>query len=247
MILVFVTCLLFATLATVSFFVSYYVTVLMNQSTSTEEPRINNTIMTQATILIQTSINAVGDLTSLIASKGFEFVSNIRENLRTYLNLFALGLFLLSYYSNKPVFLSGLDKFWRCGVNPLFVNVIMSILQVVKLVYGAFVQIYNYDVLIGAQLVSGTGGSILLCSTKSLFTSARIVLNIWLNVFKSIGLWSGIAYGQITVNNNLLINELPVKNVVRAVQRLVLQQESISSCVCSGSVSYTHLTLPTKA
>ena len=234
MILVFVTCLLFATLATTSFFVSYYVTVLMNQSTSTEEPRINNTIMTQATILIQTTINAIGDLTSLIASKGFEFVSNIRENLRTYLNLFALGLFLLSYYSNKPVFLSGLDKFWRCGVNPMFVNVIMSILQVVKLTYGAFVPIYNYDVLIGAQLVSGTGGSILLCSTKSLFTSARIVLNIWLNVFKSIGLWSGIAYGQITVNNNLLINELPVKNVVRAVQRLVLQQESISSCVCSG-------------
>lgn len=190
--------------------------------------------MTQTTLLIQTFVNAVGDLTSLLASKSFEFVSNIRENLKMYMNLLGFTLFLLSYYENKPVFLSNLDKFWRCLVHPLFINIIMSIMQVIKITYGAFIPIYNYDLLIGRQLVTGTRTSVLLCSGTSIFTSLKIVLNIFLNIFKSIGLWTGIAYGEMSANNNIITNELPIRHVIRAMQRLVLQQQTVSSCVCEG-------------
>jgi len=234
MLLVLVTYLLFVGIATVSFFISYYVTIMSNQGELKAQPTVNNVVMTQTTILVQTFLNSCGDIGSLIAEKAFGFVSNIRENLKVYINLAILLLIVLSYTENKPAFLLNIDKLWRCGINPLFVNIIMNMIQVMKVVYGAFIPIYNYDVLIGQQLLTGTGTSILLCSGTSLFTSLKIVLNIYLNFFKSIGLWTGIAYGEISTNNNILVNDLPIRQVIRSVQRLVLQQSTVSSCICEG-------------
>ena len=124
MIILLVTILLFGLLSTLSFFIAYYVTVMMNQSSSKSEPSINNIIMTQSTLLIQNIINATGDILSLVVGKTFEMIANIKDNIRMYVNFILLLSIVYSYMQEKESFLSNIDKFWRCGLHPFFHNIL---------------------------------------------------------------------------------------------------------------------------
>ena len=66
MILLLVSTIIFGVLTVVSLLISYYVTIMMNESASDDPPRVNNVIMTQTALLIQIVVNAVGDLLTLI-------------------------------------------------------------------------------------------------------------------------------------------------------------------------------------
>jgi hypothetical protein len=225
--------LIFGLLTLVSLFASYYVTVMMSQSESHNAPRVNNVIMTQSTLLMQSVVNSSGDIISLITSKFFEFIANIRQNFKTYLNMFALASIFIAYLSNKESFLSNVDKLWRCAIHPLFVNILFVILQVLRLLWGAVIPLYNYQTTIAAQLLDGTRIIYTKCNYVSLFDSLQLFLNIFLSTFQSIATWAG-AVGELSIENNPVTNELNVTNVVVSIQKLVLKQSEVSSCVCEG-------------
>ena len=75
MILLLVSTIIFGLLTVISLLISYYVTIMMNESASDDPPRVNSVIMTQTALLIQVVVNAVGDLLTLVTSSFFEFVS----------------------------------------------------------------------------------------------------------------------------------------------------------------------------
>ena len=110
--------LLFGTLCTASFLITYWIFNMINQASGGEEPSINNTIMMQFTSLTQNLINVVGDMLSIISNKFFGLISNIQSNLRVYLQISILSLIILSYTAEKELFLSSIDKLWRCGLHP---------------------------------------------------------------------------------------------------------------------------------
>lgn len=234
MLVLLITTLLLGLLTTVSLLISYYVTIMMNQSTSNNDPSVNNSIMTQTTILVQNVTNAIGDLASLITSKTFDFIANIQQNFKMYLNLFIFFSLFLTYLSNKESFLSQIDKFWRCGIHPLFRNVIFVILQLLRLFWGAIAPIYNYEVLIVNQIFTSSKIMYFKCNLAAIFDSIKIILNILLVSFKSIASWAGAASGELSIHNNPVTNELNVVQVVMNIQRLVLKQSQVTGCICEG-------------
>lgn len=233
MFLLLVSTIIFGLLTVVSLLISYYVTIMMNESASDDPPRVNSVIMTQTALLIQVVVNAFGDLLTLITSSFFEFVSNIRENLKTYLNLFLLASIFIAYITNKESFLTNVDQFWRCAIQPLFVNIILVILQVGRVLWGALIPLYNYQTVITSQVLDGTRVIYTKCNYISLFDTLKMILNLVLSMFSSIVSWSG-AIGEMSVENNLVTNELDIRRVVINLQKLVIKQREVSDCLCEG-------------
>ena len=130
--------------------------------------------------------------------------------------------------------MSQIDKFWRCGIHPLFRNVIFVILQLLRLLWGAVAPIYNYELLIVNQIFSSTKIMYFKCNFAAIFDSLKLILNIILGGFKSIAVWSGAASGELSVNNNPVTNEIDLLQTVMNVQRLVLKQSEVTGCICEG-------------
>lgn len=229
------TFLITASLATASFLLTYFIFGLLNRSPDGSEPPINDVIMTQITNLFQTIVNAAGDMFSTISGKFFGFVANIQTNLRIYLQILMLVLFIVSYTFEKEMFLTNIDRFWRCGIHPLFSSVLFSILQAGRLLFGGLTPIFNYGTLVTKQLVVGTRLSVFLCSTNSLFESLVIFLNMVLTIFQSVTMWTGFGEG-LSMENNIIFNELQITKVVLHAQRLVLKQSAVAGCACGGLV-----------
>ena len=223
--------LLYFGIVTLSLVVTYYTTVALSRSK--KMPAINHTIMTQLTILLQTINNFIGDVISSLPSSAF-ILLNVREFLRTYLPALLLFAIFASYQADKELFLESMDKFWRCGVHPFFRNILLTVVQVARLAWGALVPIYNFNALILGQIFSGSGIAIFKCNTMTLFDSLRILLNIFISNFQSIAKWSGVNEKGMSVNNNIFTNDIDVTEVVANVQDLVLQQQAVASCVCDG-------------
>ena len=66
--------LLFGTICTVSFLITYWVFNMINQAKGGEEPNINNTIIVQFTTLVQNIVNVTGDMLSIVSGKFFGIV-----------------------------------------------------------------------------------------------------------------------------------------------------------------------------
>ena len=120
------------------------------------------------------TITAAGDMLTTI-SINFSLVSNIQTNLKTYLNIGILTLVILSYTMEKEAFLSNIDKLWRCGLHPFFTNILFSILQALRLLFGGLVPIYNFNTFVGKQLAVGSRLTVFTCSFNSLFESLASV------------------------------------------------------------------------
>ena len=233
MLVLLLSALAFLGLMTGSFLITYYVFGILNQGASDSEPSINDTITSQMTQLVQMTITAAGDMLTTISSKFFGLVSNIQTNLKTYLNIGILTLVILSYTMEKEAFLSNIDKLWRCGLHPFFTNILFSILQALRLLFGGLVPIYNFNTFVGKQLAVGSRLTVFTCSFNSLFESLVILLNLAISVFQSITLWTGFG-GELSMDNNLLFNELSVTKVIIYAQKLVLKQSEVAGCACGG-------------
>ena len=223
--------LLFLGVLTLCFFIAYYVTVMM--STSTDAPKINILIMTNMTILTQNVVNTVSDTVQTVTSTGLSLLADALPTVKKYASLGILMTLCFSYMINREDILSSADKLWRCGVNPFFQNVVFTIIEFLRLIWGAIIPLYNYILLIVSQITTGTGITILKCNILTLFDSLVIVLNIMLSNFQSLAKWSGASQG-ISEQNNILVNEFNVTGIVLNVQSLVLKQADIAPCVCSG-------------
>jgi len=206
---------------------------MMNRGKLQSEPRVNSMIMTQVTILVQSIINAVADISALISANVLNIISDARANGKTYTGILVILLTCYSYMTNRETFLSDLDKWWRCGIHPLFQNIIFAVIQILRVVWGALVPVYNYNVMIVGQIFQGTTISVFKCNIQSFFDSIRIILNIFLSNFQSIAKWAGVGR-EMSINNNPITNELNITEVVLNVQALVAKQAEVSSCVCNG-------------
>lgn len=225
--------LVFAALLSLSFIFTYYVTVVMNRSKLGNEPQLNNVILTQITILAQTLINAIADVLALVASNTLTIITETRKNGRTLVGISSVVLIMYSYMINRESFLDDLDKWWRCGIHPLFQNVIFAIIQVIRVIWGALVPVYNYNVMLVGQVIQGTATSVFKCNIVTFFESVRLTINIFLANFQCIAKWAGVGR-EMSMFNNPVTNELDITQVVLGVQELVAKQSEVTSCVCNG-------------
>lgn len=227
--------LLFGTICTVSFLITYWVFNMINQAKGGEEPNINNTIMVQFTTLVQNIVNVTGDMLSIVSGKFFGIVSNIQTNLRIYLQISIFSLIVLSYTAEKEMFLTKVDSLWRCGLHPFFNSILFTILQAGRLLYGGVVPVYNFETLVVKQLITGTQYSVFLCASKSLFESLVILLNVVISLFQSVTIWTGLGL-ELSMENNIVFNEFNIVKLVLNIQRLVLKQSEVTGCACGGLV-----------
>ena len=226
--------LLFTTIGSLSLFLTYYVTLMTDRASKKREPADNLVIGLQISLLLQTLVTTVGDLATLGASSSLTFVANIRSNFKLYFGLTALILLSTTYIFDREPFLHTLDRFWRCGMHPLFDNILFAAIQVLRVIWGAIMPIYNYEVMILSQIVQGTATTVFKCNIKVFFESVKIILDIFISNFQSIATWSGVGGSGVSVDNSLITNDLNVTAVVMNVQALVAKQSDITSCICDG-------------
>ena len=108
----------------------------------------------------------------------------------------------------------------------------MSIFQIFRLWFDAAIPLYNYYSTMLGQLTSGSVALAIKCDLSSTVKSISMVVQIFLSIFTSILSWSGS--GQMSVENNLIVNEFNVTSVVVNIQKLVAHQQSPLTCACDG-------------
>jgi len=224
--------LTFAGLMLASLFVTYYVNVLHQQSDRHPEPTLSNVIMLQTTLLVTTIVDAAGDVVSLATSSAFTFASNSVRNGKKFALLAAIALFLVEVSSNTSLVLSSTDSFYRCALQPLFENVLLFWGQFIRLFYDLLIPTYNYYYVVLSQATSGTIAIAVKCDLSSVVGTVRLFIEMLVAIFQSVFYWSGT--GEMSVENNIFVNELNVTEVFVKAQGIVAHQQSISTCVCEG-------------
>ena len=113
-----------------------------------------------------------------------------------------------------------------------FQNVLMSVFQVFRLAFDGVIPVYNYYSTMFGQLTSGTVALAIKCDLSSTVKSIVMLIQVFLSIFTSILSWSGS--GEMSVENNLIVNEFNVTSVVVNIQKLVSHQQSPLTCACDG-------------
>lgn len=228
----FISLLICISLSIASIFVTYMFTVLSINTGSHPEPTINNVVMLQFQLLITTLTDMCGDIVSQVTDFVFGFIANIFKNLKQILQLLILALILLEVSNNTDIFLRSGDTSWRCVIQPLFQNVILSIGQIVRVVYDFFIPLYNYNYVVSSQATRGSIAIALKCDFSSVLITVRLIIETFISSFHSLFTWTGV--GDMSIENNVFVNELPVTELADNVQRIFAHQQNITECVCEG-------------
>lgn len=131
------TCIIFGLLATISFGIAYFITIIMSdEDLHSGVSSLNNVIMTQVIDIAQRVGDMAGDLLNEYSKKGVTLAINFGLNSSMYIMLFIMYLFLKSYAEDRESALENLDEFWRCYLHPLFHNVIFYVLQIGRVIWG---------------------------------------------------------------------------------------------------------------
>ncbi len=224
--------LLFIALCLGSMFLTFFFTVLQSQSGRHVEPTLNNIIMVQFSLLVTTITDAVGDVVSQTAQTLFGFFADIFGQSRRVVQVFIVALILIEVSNNTDIVLKSGDTSWRCVIQPLFQNVILSIGQILRVIYDGFIPIYNYNYVVYSQAVQGSISIAVKCDLTSVVMSIKLLVESWIAVFQSLFMWSGI--GQMSTENNIFVNEWNVTEVASKTQYLVAKQHDLVECVCEG-------------
>lgn len=228
--------LLFFILSIVSLILTYYVVVLLNQKQITPEPAINATIATNILLLINYVSDVLSDTVDIIVEKTLYFINN------WYLQLIILGrvgfIVGLTYivHTQTHTFLETTDSVWRCSIQPFFQNVLLAIFQIVRIVFDAFVPLYNYWVMLVGQITQGSFAIAVKCDIVILFDSIRLALNIFISLFESVfqfvdtDLDKGFTYEKGV--KSIRMNDFNVTNTTVIFQQLVVNQEGTLKCIC---------------
>ena len=228
----FTSLLIFVGLCTGSLFLTYLFTVLQKQSGRHPEPSINNVVMVQAQLLTTTITDAFGDMVSQTSQTSFGFAANIFSNAKKLLQLFVLALILLELSNNTDVVLRSGDTSWRCIVQPLFQNVILSVGQILRVVYDFFIPLYNYNYVVTSQATRGSIAIAIKCDFSTVLTTIKLLVETFISSFQSLFMWTGV--GAMSTENNIFVNELPVTEIIEHAQEIISHQQNITSCVCEG-------------
>ena len=228
------TCIIFGLLATVSFGIAYFVTIIMSdEDLHSGVSSLNNVIMTQVIDIAQRVADMASDLLNEYSKKGVTLAINIGLNSSLYIMLFIMYLFLKSYSEDRESALENLDEFWRCYLHPLFHNVIFYVLQIARVIFGFFAPLYNANYLVIKQTFWGTFTMAVKCDATSIADTMRLLLNVFIAPFTAIQDWTGIADG-ISDQNNIITNELNITQWLMNMQMVVNKQEQTADCLCEG-------------
>jgi len=224
--------LIFVAVCTASLFLTYLFTVLQKQSGRHPEPTINNVVMVQLQLLISTITDAVGDIISQSSQTSFGFAGNVFSNAKQFLQLVILALILLEVSNNTDIVLRSGDTSWRCVIQPLFQNVILSVGQILRVIYDFFVPLYNYNYVVTSQATRGSIAIAIKCDFSSVLSTIKMFVNLFIASFQSLFTWTGV--GAMSTENNIFVNELPVADVIDRAQHILSHQQNITSCICEG-------------
>ena len=234
--------LLYGIIGICSLIFTYFVTVLLSQDDAEEEPTLNAVIMNNVILLYDKITSMVSDVSSKVTKDVLNFVENINQNGPYLIKIFfTLGL-LYTYTLNKTDVLAGLDKLWRCALNPLIDVVLLNIAQIGRFGYDLVIPLYNFYQLFFAQLISGTATTVIKCDLIAFFDTIRLIFNVFIAQFNSLATWTGIA-GQMSVENNIFSNEFNITSVVYNSQLVLVKQENITKCVCDGLTDFIEIAI----
>ena len=226
---------LFIAISVGSLLVTYLFTVLQKQSGRHPEPTINNVVMVQLQLLTTTVTDSVGDMVSQTSQTAFGFASNIFQNSKKILQLLVIALILLEVSNNTGIVLQTGDTSWRCVVQPLFQNVLLSVGQILRVIYDGFIPIYNYNYVVTSQAVKGSVAIAIKCDLSTVVGSIELLIESWIAIFKSLFMWAGVSgVEEMSAENNIFYNELNVTDVFNKTQLLISKQQDIASCICDG-------------
>lgn len=228
----FIALMLFIALCVGSLLITYFFTVLHQQSGRHPEPTISNLILVQITLLLSAIFDAVGDIISLVTSKTFGVTSNLFSNSKTVLQMIVAVFIFSEITNNTDILLRTGDTSWRCLIQPLFQNVLLAIGQVVRLVYDSVAPLYNYNYLVFAQATRGSIAVAVKCDLQTVVATVKLLIETFVAVFESLFTWSGV--GEMSTENNIFRNEFNITTVLMKSQEVVSHQEEIFSCVCEG-------------
>lgn len=220
--------LLFFTTSIVALIITYYVNVLLNEKHVDPEPYLNATIATNVLLLINYINDVVSSTLYTVVDKTLTFANNWYTQLMLLLRVGSILLIMYTIHTQTELFLETSDSIWRCSVQPFFQNVLLSIFQVFRILFDAFVPLYNYYVLILGQLTQGSFAIAVKCDIVVLFDSIRLFLRIFINLFESVG--DFVSLGNST--NNVFVNEFNITQVISTSQALIVNQENTMGCVC---------------
>lgn len=221
---------LFLFLFLTSLFLTYYVTILLNEK---NVATLDSIIMLQIQMLSGYILEAITGTVSAVSEKLLDLSANITVSFKKVVQLLFLSLILLTISGNLDEILDIMDQTWRCVVYPFFQNFTMGVAQGTRLIYDTLIPLYNYYYVVASQATRGTIAIALKCDFDSVVESLRLLLQVFINIFQSVNTWSGMSK-NITVTNNIFVNELNVTEVVDASQSFVAHQEKLLSCICSG-------------
>lgn len=224
--------LIFIAISTGSLFVTYLFTVLQKQSGRHPEPTINNVVMVQLQLLLSTVTDVVGDAISQVTNGGFGFAANIFGNAKQLMQLLILSLILLEVSNNTDIILRSGDTSWRCVIQPLFQNVILSVGQILRVIYDFFIPLYNYNYVVTSQATRGSIAIAIKCDFSSTVHTIKLFVDLFVSSFQSLFMWTGV--GEMSTENNIFVNELPMTEVINTAQEIISKQQNISSCICEG-------------
>jgi hypothetical protein len=224
--------LIFVALCVASLFTTYLFTVLSQQSGRHPEPAINNVVMVQFQLLTSTVTDAIGDMISGVTDTAFGFAANIFQNAKQLLQLTIVALILLEISGNTDIVLRTGDTSWRCIVQPLFQNVLLSVGQILRVIYDFFIPMYNYNYVVTSQATKGSIAIAIKCDFSSTLVTVKLIVETFIASFRSLFSWTGV--GAMSTENNIFMNELPVTDVVDSLQHVLSHQQNITECVCEG-------------
>lgn len=224
--------LLYIVIAIVSVLITYYVCVIFNKQSKAPEPALNAVISTNILMLFNNVGDFIADTLSIITEKMFVLTDDVGSKAVLISRVGVLIGMIIVLHTQTDKFLEASDGVWRCFIQPFFQNVLMSIFQVFRLAFDAVIPLYNYYSSMVGQVTSGSVALAVKCDISSVVKSIGLTIEIFLSIFTSILSWSGS--GEMSVENNVIVNEFNVTDVVVNVQKLVAHQQSPLNCACDG-------------
>jgi hypothetical protein len=221
---------IFTLLLLVSILVTYYVTVLLNQHD--EKQALDPVIMLQMTVLVSYVTDLITETSAAATGYVIATAADSVKNIKKIVQVVVIVTVLLTISSNIPKILDILDTTWRCVLFPLFQDFIMTLGQIIRLIYDAVIPLYNYYVVVTKQATSGSIALAVKCDLKATVVSIKLMLNIFISMFSSVFEWSGT--NDMTADNNIFVNDINTTQIFSDTQDFIAHQEQTLSCICDG-------------
>lgn len=223
---------LFIGICVLSLLITYFFTVIQQQSGHHPEPSLNGVIMVQFSALMTAITDTIGDVVSQVTSSFFGLSANVFSNSKKFLQLAFIVIFFMEISGNTTVVLTAGDTSWRCVIQPLFQNVLLAVGQVLRVIYDALIPIYNYNYVVLSQATRGSVAIAVKCDLRSVVTTIKLIIDMWVAMFSSIFGWSGV--GTMSTENNIFVNEFRITEVASKTQDIFSHQQELADCVCEG-------------